>query len=261
MATFCSLFSSSSGNCTYIGTPSGGILIDIGVSAKRTETALRNIGVDPADIGAVFVTHEHNDHISGVRVFASRYKAKVYASEGTLIGMDSAGVFTSPVEAYIMPKSGMEAMGMYIRPFHTSHDANDPTGFTITLSSGKRAAVATDTGTVTDSMKENLAGCNLILLESNHDINMLKMGPYPYILKKRILSDTGHLSNDMCSSFAAELIESGTENLILGHLSKENNIPALAFETTKSALEEKGYRTNEDFNLHVAGDLNPPVIF
>ena len=259
MATFCSLFSSSGGNSTYIGTPSGGILIDIGVSAKRTEAALRDIGVDPDSIGAVFVTHEHIDHISGVRVFASRHKAKVYATEGTLIGMDKAGVFASPVDAYIIPSSGAEEQGMFVRPFRISHDANEPTGFTVLLESGKKLAIATDTGTVTREMAESLYGSDLVLLESNHDINMLKMGPYPYPLKKRILSDTGHLSNDMCSSFAGELIESGTEKLILGHLSKENNLPALAFETTRSALEEKGFRTDEDFDLRVAGDLNSPI--
>ncbi len=259
MATFCSLFSSSGGNCTYIGTPSGGILIDIGVSAKKTENALRSIGVEPSSIKAVFVTHEHSDHIKGVRVFASRYNIRVFASEGTLVGMDNAGVFSSPVDAYIMPKSGTEMSGMYIKPFGISHDANEPTGFTVTLESGKKAAIATDTGIITDEMRYNLAGCNLILLESNHDINMLRMGSYPYVLKQRILSDTGHLSNDMSSSFAAELIETGTEKLILGHLSKENNIPALAYETARSAIEEKGYKVNKDFSLYVAGDLNPPV--
>ncbi len=261
MATFCSLYSSSSGNCTYIGSSGGGILIDIGVSAKRTETALKEIGVDPNTIGAVFVTHEHNDHISGIRVFASRYNIKVYATEGTLIGMDNAGVFKSRVDAYIIPQGGMVSQGMFIKPFRISHDANEPTGFTVTLENGKKAAVATDTGVVTQEMKENLPGCELILLESNHDINMLRMGSYPYILKQRILSDKGHLSNDASATFAADLTDRGAKHIILGHLSKENNIPALAYETAKCSLEAKGLKTGKDINLQVAGSLNPPILF
>ena len=261
MAAFCSLYSSSSGNCTYIGTSSGGILIDAGVSAKRITQALADIGVEPSGIRAIFVTHEHSDHINGIRVFASRNHIGVYASEGTLIGMDRCGVFTSPVDAYIVPGSGMEYGGMFVRPFRISHDANEPTGYTVVTEDGKRIAVATDTGTVTDETREALSGCDLVLLESNHDLNMLKMGPYPYMLKERILSDRGHLSNDSCAEFSRELVSGGTSRLVLGHLSKENNIPSLAFETTRYALGEAGCELNRDYLLTVAGDLNEPIKF
>ena len=261
MAEFCSLFSSSSGNCTYIGGSSGGILIDIGVSAKKTEEALRMFDHSPEDIKGIFITHEHSDHINGVRVFASRHHIPVFASEGTLIGMDRCGVFKSPVDAYIIPESGTECSGIFIRPFSISHDANEPTGFTAVASDGKRIAIATDTGIVTDEEKSALSGCDLVLLESNHDVNMLKMGPYPASLKQRILSHIGHLSNDSCSEFACELIESGTTRLVLGHLSKENNIPSLAFETTRCALTERGYELNRDYTLSVAADYNKPIIF
>ena len=261
MAEFCSLFSSSSGNCTYIGGSSGGILIDVGVSAKRTEEALKMFDYDPSDIKGIFITHEHTDHINGVRVFASRYHIPVFASEGTLIGMDRCGVFKSPVDAYIIPECGTECAGIFVRPFTISHDANEPTGFTAVTSDGKRIAVATDTGTVTEEEKNALCGCDLVLLESNHDINMLKMGPYPFPLKQRILSQVGHLSNDSCAEFACELIASGTTRLVLGHLSKENNIPSLAFETTKYALSENGFELNRDYTLAVAADYNEPVKF
>ena len=261
MAEFCSLFSSSSGNCTYIGCSSGGILIDIGVSAKKTEEALKMFDYDPALIKGIFITHEHSDHINGVRVFASRYHIPVFASEGTLIGMEKCGVFSSPVDAYIIPESGTECCGMYIRPFRISHDANEPYGYTVITADGKKIATATDTGTVTEEEKNALHGCDLVLLESNHDINMLKMGPYPFPLKQRILSDIGHLSNDNCSKFACELIESGTARLVLGHLSKENNIPSLAYETTNFALTEKGFKAEKDYSLTVAGDYNEPIKF
>ncbi len=259
MAEFCSLYSSSSGNCTYIGTSGGGILIDVGVSAKRTEDALISIGVDPSSIAGIFITHEHSDHISGVRVFASRHNIDVYASPGTLAGMDDYGVFKSKINAYVMPAQGVEAAGIYVRPFRTSHDSNESYGYTVVTPDGKRAAVATDTGIVTPEIVENLYGCDLALLESNHDISMLKMGSYPYFLKERILSDRGHLSNDACAELACRLFQGGTTRFILGHLSKENNIPSLAYETTKSALSLCGAEEGRDYLLTVAGDLNKPV--
>ena len=260
MSVFCSLYSSSSGNCTYIGTDAGGILIDIGVSAKRAEEALISIGVDPSSIAAVFVTHEHADHIGGVRVFAHRHGLKVYASRGTLDGMDEAGVFKSAVDAYIIPESGTEAAGIFVHPFRTSHDSYESTGFTAVTPDGRKFAVATDMGTVSDETAQALIGSDLVLLESNHDVGMLQNGPYPYYLKQRILSDRGHLSNEACSRFACALAESGTKHIVLGHLSKENNFPALAYRTTKVALDAEGACEGGDFFLSVAGDLNDPVI-
>lgn len=259
MAKFCSLYSSSSGNCTYIGTSRGGILVDIGVSAKRAEEALISIGVEPSSIGGIFITHEHSDHIKGVKVFASRHNIKVYATGGTLEGMDEAGVFNSGVDAYIIPGQGTECAGIYVRPFKTSHDSYESCGYAAVTPDGKRISVATDTGIITDEIRENLTGSDLVLLESNHDINMLKMGSYPYFLKDRILSDKGHLSNDACADFAKELLESGTSRFVLGHLSKENNIPSLAYATTGEAFARSGAKEGTDYLLTVAGDLNKPI--
>lgn len=259
MAKFCSLFSSSSGNSTYIGGSQGGILIDVGVSAKKTADALKNIGVDPNSIAAIFVTHEHTDHINGIRVFAERHGIKVYSSEGTLAGMEEAGVITPKVCADVIPWEGMEAGGMFIRPFKTPHDSRESTGYTVVTPDGKRLAVATDIGRVTDTVMDNVFGCDLILLESNHDIGMLRNGPYPYFLKERILSNHGHLSNESCAETAVKLMESGTTRFVLGHLSKENNIPALAFETTRAAMRMAGAVENIDYLLSVAGDNNPVI--
>ncbi|MBR0112133.1 MAG: MBL fold metallo-hydrolase [Clostridia bacterium] len=261
MAKFCSLFSSSSGNCTYIGTSAGGILIDIGVSAKKTEDALKDIGVDPGEIRAVFITHEHTDHINGVRVFAARHRVPVYATEGTLDGMSYAGVFEkADIKAYVMPEKGTEVDGIFVRPFRTPHDSLESCGFTVMTPDGKRLAVATDMGTVTETVTNALYGCDLVLLESNHDVRMLQNGSYPFYLKKRILSDTGHLNNEKASELAGVLLEGGTSRFILGHLSKENNIPGLAYETTKAAFSALGAEENKDYLLSVALDYNKPVI-
>ena len=261
MAKFCSLYSSSSGNSTYIGTSAGGILVDVGVSAKKTVDALKNIDVDPSEISGIFITHEHSDHINGVRVFASKYNIPVYATEGTLDGMSDYGVFKSRVNAYIVPESGMESSGIFIRSFKTSHDSRESCGYSLVTPDGKRIAIATDTGIVTDDMDKAVCGCDLVLLESNHDIRMLKMGPYPFSLKQRILSDRGHLNNDDSAEFAKKLVGSGTTRLVLGHLSKENNIPSLAYETAKAAITEIGAEENTDYMLTVAGDLNAPICF
>lgn len=252
MARFCSLFSSSSGNCTYIGSADGGILIDAGVSAKQIGLKLDCIGVDPFSIGAIFVTHEHSDHIKGLRVFASKYNIPVYASAGTIGELERLGVVNgrfqlNPIEDIIF------TAGMKTERFRTSHDVAESCGYIITTSDDRKIAVATDTGIVTDEMRNALAGSDLVLLESNHDIGMLRNGEYPYLLKRRILSDRGHLSNIACSEFAVELVKSGTTRLVLGHLSRENNIPELAFQTSKSALDCAGAVEYRDYLLQVAG--------
>lgn len=261
MARFCSLYSSSSGNCTYIGSSKGGILVDVGVSAKKTELALGEIGVDPSSIQAIFVTHEHTDHISGVRVFASRYGIKVYASRGTLEGMLAADALRDGMNYAIADPNGTEAAGMLIKPFRTPHDSRESTGYTILTHDSKRVAVATDMGKIAPEVMNSVSGCDLVLLESNHDIGMLQNGPYPFVLKQRILSDKGHLSNTSCADAAVKLIESGTTRFVLGHLSKENNIPSLAYETTRSAMTLAGARENTDYLLTVAGDRNAMITF
>ena len=261
MAKFCSLFSSSSGNSTFIGTEDSGILIDVGVSAKKTAEALERIGSSPLAIDAIFITHEHIDHINGVRVFASKYNIPVYATRGTLEGMDEAGVFSSPVEAFVIPEKGIEANGMFVRPFRTSHDSNEPCGYTVVTPDGKRISIATDMGMVTEDAAENIRGSELVLLESNHDIGMLKMGSYPYFLKQRILSDTGHLNNDDSADFAGYLLENGTSKFVLGHLSKENNLPSLAYQTAKNVFDEMGAAESKYYTLWVSSDNIDPLIF
>lgn len=253
MARFCSLFSSSSGNCTYIGSADSGVLIDAGVSAKQINLKLDCIGVSPADIDAIFVTHEHSDHVRGLRVFASKNNIPVYATQGTIDALLSSGTANGSFEIKPIDSNGIEIADQIIVPFKTSHDSAESCGYVVTTSDERRIAVATDTGKITDEMKNAVTGCDLILAESNHDIGMLRNGSYPYLLKRRILSDVGHLSNIDCSKFVTELVRNGTTRIMLGHLSKENNIPELAYQTTKSALDCEGAVQFRDYILKVVG--------
>ncbi len=255
MARFCPLFSSSSGNCIYIGGASGGILIDVGVSARRTAEALKGIDVDINSIGAIFVTHEHSDHISGLRVFAGNHGIDVYTSQGTLDALETMNILTAKYSACVIPSDGIETTGMYIKAFSTSHDSNESVGYMITTADGRKIAVATDTGCVTEETMEGLLNSDLVMIESNHDVGMLQNGPYPYYLKRRVLSNEGHLSNDDCAVTAKILLQNGTTRFVLGHLSKQNNFPKLAWQTTYAAFCETGAQEDRDYVLSVAGGI------
>lgn len=256
MTRMCPLFSGSSGNSYYIGTRENGILIDCGRSAKQIENALVNNGLDIKNVRAVFVTHEHSDHISGLRVLASRHHLKVYASMGTISALENKGVVNEKVDISPITFDGIDEAGMFVKPFRISHDCAEGFGFTVETEDGRKTAFATDTGVVTDEMMNELRGCDTVVLESNHDIGMLRCGMYPYILKQRILSDRGHLSNELCAQTAAELVRSGTTRLFLAHLSKENNIPELAKQSSLCALEQNNMKQNIDFMLSVVPECN-----
>ena len=252
MARFCSLFSSSSGNATYIGSGNTGILIDAGVSAKRIRTALTARDIDPQSIRAIFVTHEHADHIKGIRVLASQLHLPVYATRGTMQGMSQVGALEGdfPCE-YVEIGEDIAVGDLLIHAFPTPHDANESCGYTIELPDERRVSVATDIGHMTNEIMHGILGSDLVMLESNHDIGMLENGPYPYFLKRRILSDYGHLCNDACADVAVQLVEHGTTRLFLGHLSAENNIPQLAYQTTYAALQQAGATLGKDYTLQV----------
>ena len=255
MAKVCQLFSGSSGNSIYIGNNDGGFLVDIGVSAKKCEIALNNIGISPSSIKGVFVTHEHKDHASGVRVFASRYKIPVFASPETLNEMRTAGTVNEKVNTFEI-NSTFDFGGSVVEHFNNSHDSVSCLGYKFTMPDGRKISVCTDTGYITDEARAKLLGTDMIFLESNHEESILQNGPYPYILKKRILSSQGHLSNYDAGEFAKELIESGTTRFVLSHLSRENNLPEIARQTTVAALSEVGAKENNDYRLYVAKTEN-----
>ncbi|MCL2487812.1 MAG: MBL fold metallo-hydrolase [Oscillospiraceae bacterium] len=271
MARYCPLFSGSSGNCTYIGTASGGILIDAGVSARRLEKALRARNIDPASIAAVFVTHEHGDHIAGLEVFAGRYCCAVFGSAGTLGALPqslSRTVLTPKTDGYETRLAGydcegVEAAGMWVTAFETPHDARQSTGYIIRTSDGRRIGVATDIGQITDLIRSELRGCDLVHIESNHDLPLLNAGPYPYFLKKRILADTGHLSNSACARELENFAKTGTARFVLSHLSRENNTPELAYAAASSAMKAAGLTERLDYQLWVAApeDRTGVIVF
>lgn len=256
MPKLCPLFSGSSGNCYYIGSAGGGVLIDAGRSAKQIEAALMDREIDIKSIQAVFVTHEHVDHVQGLRVFASKYGLRVYASPGTVKALWEKGYVNEKVDISELLTDGMELDSIRVMPFHTSHDCAEGYGYIIETADGRRTAFATDTGCVTDEMRIALGGCDTAVIESNHDVGMLQNGIYPYVLKRRILSDKGHLSNDVCAATVSEMVRGGTTRFLLAHLSKENNIPELAEQTSLCTLTLNGMKRNIDYRLDVLGEKN-----
>ncbi len=251
MAVFCSLFSGSSGNCEYIGYNGNGILIDAGVSAKRIILALEDNQIDPGNILGIFVTHEHTDHIKGLRVFAKKYSIPVFCSHGTMMALQTDDKTLN--ELTITPFQNKVIIdGFIIERFDTSHDCEGSSGYRITTPDNRVAAICTDLGYISDSVKNSLCGCSLVMIESNHDASMLRNGPYPYSLKQRIASDKGHLSNTCCADILPELVSCGTTKIILGHLSKENNLPKTAYDCAVSFLALKGYQPDVDYYLQVA---------
>ena len=252
MARVCPLFSGSSGNSYYVGNSEEGVLIDAGRSAKQITEMLDACGIPLRAVRAVFITHEHTDHVSGLRVFAGKNRLCTYASPGTLHALRTAGILTPKHQAVALSTEGVECAGMTVRPFHIPHDCAEGYGFTVATSDGRKIAFCTDLGSVTEEVSAALQGCDLVVLESNHDVRMLQNGPYPYALKRRILSQRGHLSNEACSSLLPQLAARGTGRFLLAHLSKENNTPELAYQTSLCSLQMAGMNAGRDFELAVA---------
>lgn len=256
MARFCTLFSGSSGNSFYIGSGNTGVLVDAGRSAKQLENALKSNELDISTIKAIFITHEHSDHIKGLRVFASRYNVNVYTSAGTLKALKRLDVLNEKFGYSVIDQSGVHIDGMSIYCFRTSHDSSESVGYIINTADGKKIVIATDIGFMSDTVREAICGSDLAVIESNHDIHMLQNGAYPYYLKRRILSTKGHLSNDACAKELPDFVRAGTKRFVLAHLSGENNIPELAYETSMCSLRQAGMKKDIDFKLYVAPKEN-----
>lgn len=255
-----SLCSSSKGNATYVGNRSSGILIDAGLSLRQLKRHLSLQEIDPCAIQAIFITHEHSDHIQGLCAIADLLKVPVYGSRETLAELVKKGCLPPGSTAMEISRKTAEIAGMAVHAFHTPHDSARSLGYHIEFcsgsSSGKTACICTDLGCVTDEVNENLEGCDFVLLESNYDEAMLETGSYPPFLKRRIFSDRGHLANCDCADTLIRLFNSGTTKFLLGHLSEQNNRPEIAYATSLAAVSKTGAVLGEDYILSVARRQN-----
>lgn len=243
------LASGSSGNSILVSTDQHKLLVDAGLSGKGISELLCQVGVSGDQLDAIFITHEHIDHIKGVGVLSRRYNIPIYANERT---WEAAAPCLGKIsETNCKTFSGPFSLGtMDIQPFSIPHDAADPVGYVIRAGK-EQMAVATDMGHVTEEVLQALKGVQHVVLESNHDLEMLKFGPYPWSLKKRIMSPVGHLSNDDCGACVVQLAQSCTPCIYLAHLSKDNNVPELAYLTVKNTVEESGLRLDYDVRLEL----------
>lgn len=252
MARLCTLASSSTGNSTYISTSGGDVLVDVGISCKALIKAIEQAGGDIAKLRAVAITHTHIDHIRGLKPFLNKAKIPLVASSKTLDALIADGCVPEGIPTIAADQDSAVFGDVAITYFETSHDSEGSGGYVITLPDGKRTAVCTDLGVMTDAVRNHLLGCETVLLESNHDIEMLRRGPYPANLKLRIMSEFGHLSNNACASELPTLLKGGTTRIILGHLSQQNNTPILASSAARAALADIGAKDDIDYILTVA---------
>lgn len=241
---FCSLSSGSSGNSQFISGGDTKILVDAGFSGKKIESLLDEIDVDPKELDYILVTHEHLDHIRGVGVLSRRYNLPIVANMGTWKGMeDKIGKIKSENIRVIESNRHISLGNLYIRAFDIFHDALEPVGYNI-FCKDKKVSLVTDTGIINKNIENYIRKSDLYLLESNHDVEMLKNGSYPYYLKERIKSNLGHLSNEDAGNVLKNVLREKNEKVFLAHLSKDNNNPHLAYLTVSQDLEKHGIDTS-----------------
>lgn len=247
---FCSLASGSSGNCQYIASDETGLLLDAGLSGKYIKNALEQIDESFEFIKGILITHEHSDHIKGVGVLMRRYDLDVYVTEKTWEAMsEKIGKIKEEKVKIIKNDEAFHIGDIEVHPYPIAHDASDPVCYAFSRNDAK-ICIATDLGHASNDMIEHIKDCDLLMLESNHDVNMLMSGKYPYYLKKRVASNVGHLSNETAAELAMEVIRHGRANhILLAHLSKENNFPELAMETVKTHLEGENVKIGTDIQV------------
>lgn len=262
----CAIASGSSGNCVYVGHGETHLLVDAGVSGKRIEEALVSIGTSADALQGILITHEHVDHIQGIGVLARRYGIPIYGTAETLCAMlkgkTNVGRIPEELLHEISPGDMLMFQGIRATAHSISHDAANPVCYTFEAE-GTKAALVTDLGMYDASIVSAVSEADILYLEANHDENMLLVGSYPYILKQRILGERGHLSNDAAARLICTVLHPGLRHVILAHLSKENNMPELAYETVRVELAEAAKKMNIEMpDLFVANrdTVSKPVV-
>lgn len=252
MIRFCPIVSGSSGNSVYIGTDYTHLLIDAGVSGKTIQGGLSALNVQGVMLDGIFVTHEHSDHVKGVGVLSRRFDLPVYATEGTWNAMESSlGQIARKNKKIIYSGEKLEINDLIISPFDIPHDAAEPVGYSV-MAGDIKMTVATDLGHITDAVKNGIAHSDILLLEANHDVNMLKCGTYPYSIKQRILGEFGHLANENAGRLLSQMATKRLKHVFLGHLSAENNTPSIAYKAVENILNENGIKVGRDFSMEMA---------
>ncbi len=244
-----SLYSGSKGNCTYIRAGADEILIDAGRSLRALTNALCSVGSDLCRIKAIFITHEHSDHVSALEMLSKKFRIPIHITEDSAKKIIATTSYVKNNLVCHPPLYEEKIGGITVRSFPTPHDSDMSVGFTIELPNGKKIGYATDIGHITNEIRQNLLGSEAVVIESNHDTSMLQSGPYPAWLKVRIGSLRGHLSNTDCCAFIPELAASGTKDILLAHLSGENNTPNAALNAAKHACA--------DIHIDVARESEP----
>ncbi len=252
-----SLFSGSSGNCIYLEKLNTRILVDAGCSLKKITSNLTAIGTELSSIQAILLTHEHLDHIKALPMLLKHFSIPIYCQNEVAkkiyfdmlsSNLDTAKSFARMVRT-IVPGEEYEIGDFSVSPFQTPHDSADSEGFVF---DDRALGIATDLGHISPEVRKYLSGCRSVILESNHDLRMLYDGGYPPYLKERVAGDRGHLNNEACAHFSAELVQHGCEHLTLFHLSRDNNSPDLAMQEQKTALDGIGARIGSDLTLQTA---------
>lgn len=252
MLKYCSIGSGSSGNCHYVGYKDTNILVDAGLSGKRITTGLKDIDIDINKVKGIFITHEHSDHIKGAGIISRKFDIPIFANIKTWCAMRDKLGDIKDHNMKVFENDKTYSLGdIIIRPFSIPHDSSDAVGYNFYTGNHEKMSIATDIGCITDNIRKHLYKSKLVVLESNYDPNMLMMGSYPYSLKKRVMSETGHLANEDAARFCIDLIKEGTESILLAHLSKENNFPELAYETSKGILTQNNIIVGQDVKLDV----------
>jgi len=261
MLKFSILGSGSSGNAILVKSEKTNLLFDVGLSNKRIGELLRNFNIQPEEIDAVFISHEHIDHVKGLNVLGKKYNTPIFTNEKTWEVLVKETKDLTKEQRKVMPTGSILTIGdIEIESFPISHDAIEPVGYVI-RHANLQIGIATDLGYVNKKIKQKLRDSHALIFESNHDVEMLRMGSYPWSLKQRILSDVGHLSNEDAAYALSEIITAETKAVFLAHLSQENNLPEIAYLTVKNILQLEGFKVGEDFSIYNTYPNKPTILY